>query len=151
IADMQEAGIPVTYGYISDLHERKADTRTGCSSATPQSVSRPLGPGDNCYVSNAAHYDAAFQTFFQRLAADGITQANTLFVISSEENDQFAGANVGRATAPTPAGCDGVTTTCTYANGQIGELQANIKGLLSGTASASTQFDIEPQGASLYV
>ena len=27
IADMQEAGIPVTYGYISDLHEKKSDTR----------------------------------------------------------------------------------------------------------------------------
>jgi hypothetical protein len=151
VADMQEAGIPVTYGYISDLHERKADTRTGCTSATPQSVGRPLGPGDSCYVTNAQHYDAAFNTFFQRLEADGITPDNTLFVISSEENDQFAGANVGRATEPTPAGCDGVTTPCNYAAGQIGELQANIKGLLSGTPSAGTQFDIEPQGASIYV
>jgi hypothetical protein len=151
LADMQEAGIPVTYGYISDLHERKADTRTGCTSATPQSVGRPLGPGDSCYVTNAQHYDAAFQTFFTRLAQDGITPANTLFVISAEENDQFAGANVGRATQPTPAGCDGVTTPCNYATGQIGELQANIKGLLSGTASSSTQFDVEPQGAAIYV
>jgi len=151
LADMQEAGIPVTYGYISDLHERKADTRTGCTSATPQSVGRPLGPGDSCYTANARHYDTAFQKFFDRLAADGITPANTLFVISAEENDQFAGANVGRATQPTPAGCDGVTTPCNYANGQIGELQANIKGLLSGTASSSTLFDVEPQGASIYV
>src|SRR5262249_8797283 len=31
MADMQEAGIPVTYGYISDLHEKKSDTRTGCT------------------------------------------------------------------------------------------------------------------------
>ena len=151
LADMQEAGIPVTYGYISDLHERKADTRTGCTSATPESAGRPLGPGDSCYVTNAQHYDTAFQTFFTRLAAAGITRANTLFVISAEENDQFAGANVGRATQPTPAACDGVTTPCNYAAGQIGELQANIKGLLSGTASSSTQFDIEPQGASIYV
>jgi hypothetical protein len=152
MADMQEAGIPVTYGYISDLHERKADTRTGCTSATPQSVGKPLGPGDSCYVTNAQHYDQAFQTFFQRLKSDGITPANTLFVISSEEGDQFAGANATRAgSQPTPAGCDGVTTPCNYAAGQIGELQANIKGLLSGTASAGTQFDIEPQGASIYV
>src|SRR5581483_9153658 len=152
IADMQEAGIPVTYGYISDLHEKKADTRTGCTTtANSASTGRPVGPGDNCYVANAQHYDAAFNTFFQRLQSDGITPANTLFVISSEENDQFAGANVGRATEPTPAGCDGVTTPCTYATGQIGELQANIKGLLAGTASRSTQFDIEPQGAAIYV
>ena len=151
MADMQEAGIPVTYGYISDLHEKKADTRTGCTSATPASTGKPIGPGDSCYVSNAQHYDAAFNTFFQRLQSDGITPANTLFVISAEENDQFAGANVGRATQPTPAGCDGVTTPCTYAAGQIGELQANIKGLLSTSASSGTQFDIEPQGASIYV
>ena len=86
-------------------------------------------------MTNAQHYDAAFQKFFQRLAADGITPDNTLFVISAEENDQFAGANVGRATQPTPAGCDGVTARrATTPPGQIGELQANIKGLLSGTA-----------------
>ena len=35
LADMQEAGIPVTYGYISDLHERKADTGTlACTTVT---------------------------------------------------------------------------------------------------------------------
>ena len=152
LADMQEAGIPVTYGYISDLHEKKSDTRVGCTTtANAATAGRPVGPGDSCYVTNAQHYDAAFQRFFDRLAADGITPANTLFVIGSEENDQFAGANVGRGTEPAPAGCNGVTTPCQYPTGQIGELQANIKGLLAGTASSSTQFDIEPQGASLYV
>jgi len=150
LADMQEAGIPVTYGYISDLHERKAGT-SGCTTAPATATGRPLGPGDSCYVNNAKAYDAAFQTFFQRLAADGINASNTLFVISAEENDQFAGANAGRATQPTPAGCDGVTTPCSYAAGQIGELQANIKGLLSTSASSGTLFDTEPQGASIYV
>jgi hypothetical protein len=72
-------------------------------------------------------------------------------MIGAEENDQFVGANVGRATEPTPAGCDGVTVVCHYANGQIGELAANIKGLLSTTASSTTPFDIEPQGAAIYV
>ena len=54
----------------------------------------PLGPGDACYVENAQRTTPAFETFFDRLAADGITPANTLFVIGAEENDQFAGANV---------------------------------------------------------
>jgi hypothetical protein len=153
MADMQEAGVPVTYGYISDLHERKAGT-SGCTTVSAQpanAVGNPIGPGDSCYTTNAQNYDAAFATFFQRLAADGITPKNTLFVISSEENDQLAGANVGRATVPTPPGCDGVVTPCNYAAGQIGELQANIKGLLSTSASSGTAFDIEPQGASIYV
>jgi len=153
MADMQEAGIPVTYGYISDLHEKKADTRVGCTTtANSATATRPVGPGDSCYVTNAQHYDAAFQKFFDRLAADGITPANSLFVISAEENDQFAGANVGRGIEPSPAGCNGVTAPpCQYPTGSIGELSANIKGLLAGTPSASTPFDIEPQGAAIYV
>jgi hypothetical protein len=36
MADMQEAGIPVTYGYISDMHERKAGT-SGCTTVTATS------------------------------------------------------------------------------------------------------------------
>ena len=150
LADMQESGIPVTYGYISDIHERKAGT-SNCTTASATGSGKPIGPGDSCYVSNAQSYDAAFAAFFDRLQKDGITPANTEFVISAEENDQLAGANVGRASQPTPAGCDGVTVACHYANGQIGELQANVKGLLSTTTSANTAFDIEPQGASIYV
>jgi hypothetical protein len=72
LADMQEAGIPVTYGYISDLHEKKADTRIGCTTtANSASTGRPVGPGDSCYVANAQHYDAAFKTFFERLQPTG--------------------------------------------------------------------------------
>ncbi len=116
MADMQEAGVPVTYGYISDVHDKKAGA-TGCTSP-----GNALGPGDACAVAALKSYDNSFETFFQRLAADGITPKNTLFEISAEENDQFAGANVGRATQPTPAGCDGVTVPCKYAAGQVGEL-----------------------------
>ncbi|HEY8316329.1 MAG TPA: hypothetical protein VIG35_05640 [Gaiellaceae bacterium] len=145
IADMQESGIPVTYGYISDTHDKKTGA-TGCTSP-----GNALGPGDACSVAALKSYDNAFNTFFQRLAADGITPANTVFEISAEENDQFAGANVGLTTQPTPAGCDGVTVACHYATGQIGELAANIKGLLSTTASSGTQYDVDAQGASIYV
>lgn len=145
LADMQEAGIPVTYGYISDAHDKKSDA-SGCTSP-----GNALGPGDACYVAALHNYDNAFNTFFQRLNADNITPANTLFVISAEENDQFAGANVGRAVQPTPAGCDGVNTPCNYSSTQVGELAANIKGLLSTTSSATTKYDVDAQGASLYV
>ena len=145
LADMQEAGIPVTYGYISDVHDKKSGA-TGCTSP-----GNALGPGDACAVAALKSYDNSFETFFQRLNADGITPNNTLYVISSEENDQFAGANVGRATQPTPAGCDGVTVPCHYSATQDGELATNIKGLLSTTPSASAQFDLDAQGASIYV
>jgi hypothetical protein len=145
LADMQEAGIPVTYGYISDTHDKKAGA-SGCTSP-----GNALGPGDACSVAALKAYDDAFAKFFQRLADDGITPANTEFMISAEENDQFAGANVGRATQPTPAGCDGVTVPCNYTSSQDGELATNIRGQLSTTASSATQFDLQPQGASIYV
>jgi hypothetical protein len=151
LADMQEAGIPVTYGYISDLHERKAGT-SGCTTAGAGS-GFALGPGDACFVANAKAYDDAFATFFQRLAAAGITPANTLFIINAEENDHFAGGTPNRAaaSAPTPAGCDGVTVPCNYAPGQIGELSANLPGLVATQFGNTTAFDVEPQGASVYV
>ena len=152
LADMQESGIPVTYGYISDLHERKAQTgATPCSTTTAGRAGNAVGPGDSCFVTNAKAYDQAFEKFFTRLAADGITPANTTFVIGAEENDQFSGANVGRAIQPTPTGCDGVTVACSYPAGTLGELQANIKGLLAASPSAATAYDVEPQGASIYV
>ena len=42
------------------------------------------------------------------MAADGITTANTLFIVTADENDHFVGQ------AGSPAGCDGVHTPCTY-------------------------------------
>ena len=131
LADMQEAGIPVTYGYISDLHERKAGherlhDRDGHRHRASRSARATPATS-----TNAQAYDAAFEKFFERLAADGITPANTLFVISAEENDQFAGANVGRATAADAGRLRRRhRRRATTPTGQIGELQANIKGLL---------------------
>jgi hypothetical protein len=151
VAAMQEAGVPVTYGYISDLHERK-DWSYNCTTASATATGNALGPGDACYVENAQRYDQAFAKFLDRLAKDGITPENTLFVIGAEENDHFAGANVGRAQQPSdPADCDGVTTPCRYDPIQIGEVQANLPGLLQAERGNTTPSIVEPQGAAVYV
>jgi hypothetical protein len=147
---MQESGVPVTYGYISDIHERK-DANTGCTTASATSFGFALGPGDSCTAATAASYDHAFATFLARLATDGITPANTEFVVGAEENDHFAGAGVGRASQPSPAGCNGGTTPCLYAAGQVGELQANLPGLVATERTDTTPFIVEPQGAAAYV
>jgi hypothetical protein len=44
-----------------------------------------------------------------------------------------------------------VTVPCSYAAGQIGELSANLPGLLATQFGNTTAFDVEPQGASIYV
>jgi hypothetical protein len=149
LATMQEAGIPVTYGYISDVHEKKPG-QTGCTTVSATGTGFPVGPGDPCSIATARAYDDAFAKFFDRLAKAGITPANTEFVISAEENDHLAGANSLRASRPSPAGCDGVTVACHYDANQIGELQANLPLLLANERANTTPFAVEPQGAAMY-
>jgi hypothetical protein len=139
VADMQESGVPVTYAYISDVHEKKSG-ETGCSN-----TGTAQGPGDSCYQQNLANYNTAFATFFQRLADDGITKDNTLFVVTADEGDHFAGANVGRAVTPT------CSTTCSYPAGTIGEQQVSIHGLLASEFGDSTPFYNEPQGNAIFI
>jgi hypothetical protein len=59
-----------------------------------------LGSGDPCYVAQAQYYNPAFATF-TRLAADGITAKNSLFIITPDEGDHEEG-ETGRAIQPTP-------------------------------------------------
>src|SRR5260221_8368352 len=112
VAAMQEHGVPVTYAYISDAHDNHA-------------TSLAMGPGQAEYVAQLKSYDKAFGKFFARLAADGINQSNTMFLFTSDEGDHFAGG------APTPANCDGITVPCKYPFPSIGEISANMTGLLA--------------------
>jgi hypothetical protein len=125
VAQMQEAGIPVTFGYISDAHDQHG---------VAGEIHATRGPGEADYVQQLHNYDVAFGQFFDRLAADGINKHNTLFVFGVEEGDHFAGA------IPTPAGCDGVTTPCSYS--LKGEVNGNLQGLLKTQQSVTTPFTI---------
>src|SRR5207237_4280059 len=110
---------PVTYAYISDAHDN-------------HTLARASGPGEADYKQQLADYDAAFATFFQRLKSDGIDKSNTLFVVTVDEGDHFAGG-VG---TPQPDGSLAYAhTSCANLSScptnQIGEVNANIKGLLA--------------------
>src|SRR5438874_3481960 len=82
VAQMQEAGIPVTYGYVSDAHD---------GHGTSGNIHFAYGPGEAGYVQQLHDYDVAFQQFFDRLAADGINKSNTLFLFTVDEGDHFVG------------------------------------------------------------
>jgi hypothetical protein len=142
VADMQESGVPVTQAYIADIHGNNNRSIPACAHAPAA-----LGSGDPCYIAQAQAYDAAFATFFQRLAADGINTGNTEFVVTADEGDHEAGANVGRAIQPTPATCDGVTVACTYPAGSFGELSTNVNGLLATEKNNTTPFSLESDSA----
>lgn len=125
VAAMQEHGVPVTNAYISDAHDDHAGGTA-------------FGPGQAGYVAALRTYDRAFGEFFARLRKDGIDRSNTLFLFTSDEGDHFVGG------APNPAGCDGVTTPCTY--GRIGELDANLSGLLGAVPPYSTGLAVPSMG-----
>jgi hypothetical protein len=129
VADMQEHGVPITYAYISDAHDKHP---TGPA----------FGPGQDSpagYVAVLAAYDDAFNKFFTRLASDGINQSNTLFVFTADEGDHFVGV--------TATGCDGVTTPCTYGPNQIGEINTNLAGLLATQQGITTKFAVHSDDA----
>ena len=134
---MLEAGVPVVYLYIADAHDRNplpVDPNTG--RAAP---AHAFGPGEQEYVNQLKAYDQAFGAFFARLAAAGITKDNTLFLVVPDENDHFVGSQ------PTPVGCDGVVTPCTYTFAS--EINASLNRLLLTQRNNTTPFSVHSDDA----
>ena len=114
----------------------------------PQGSAFAYGPGEQGYVNQLQQYNQAFTDFFARLKSDGIDETNTLFVILVEEGDKFVGAK------GVPAGCDGVTTPCTYpaiatTSPRLakGEVAANIDALLASERGDTTPFNVHTDQA----
>ena len=127
LATMLEAGVPVVYGYIEDAHDNHI---TG---------SGTFGPGEAGYVQQLAAFNTAFGKFFSRLKADGITTANTLFVVTADENDHFVGS------PPSSPNCDGVNIPCTYA--KIGEIDVDLSRLMATETGEGTPFAVHSDDA----
>jgi len=130
VAHMQEAGIPVTYAYISDAHDNHG---------TSGNIHVAYGPGEAGYTAQLAAYDDAFGKFFTRLANDGINKSNTLFVFTVDEGDHFVGSD------PAPAGCDGATTPCTYS--AIGEINADLRRMIRTQYGDTINFTVHSDDA----
>jgi hypothetical protein len=140
VAQMQEHGVPVTYAYISDAHDN-------------HTLARASGPGEADYQKQLADYDAAFATFFQRLQADGINKSNTLFVVTVDEGDHFAGGT-GSPDPATPGALTYSHTACQQASltavtpcpaNQIGEVNVKIGAVLpTGQPPFDIHFDDAP-------
>ena len=145
VAQMQEAGVPVTFGYISDAHDNH--TSSFPAPFNPN-FPRASGPGEADYVQQLHDYDEAFGTFFARLAADGIDKSNTLFEFTADEGDHFAGGDgipqADGTLAWSHANCSWTTTPACPSN-QVGEVNLNIKAKLpAGTPSFSIHRDSAP-------
>ena len=135
LATMLEAGVPVVYGYIEDAHDNQGQALSGVST----SVEETFGPGEAGFVTQLEAFNKAFGQFFVRLAKDGITKDNTLFVITADENDHFVGG------PPSPPNCDGITTPCTYA--LKGEIDANLDSVIATEFGDTTPFKVHSDDA----
>ena len=124
---MQEAGIPVTFAYISDAHDFHG---------VAGNAHTAYGPGSQGYVDQLKAYNDAFGKFFSDLAANGIDKSNTLFVFTVDEGDHFAGVQ--------KTNCDGVNVPCVYGPNEVGEVNANIDTLFNEQAPAVSHL---PSGA----
>jgi hypothetical protein len=136
-AQMLEAGVPVVYLYIEDAHDNHNYP------GAPANPDGTFGPGEAGYVFQLQAYDAAFSEFFARLKADGITPDNTLFVITADENDHFAGSVAGAI----PAGCDGIHVPCTYPPGTKGEVDADLSLVYATEFANTTPFSVHSDDA----
>ena len=146
VAQMQEAGVPVTFAYISDAH----DNHTAAFPAPfNPNFPRASGPGEADYVAALHEYDQAFGTFFARLAADGIDKSNTLFVFTADEGDHFAGGNSADGTW-SHTFCN-VSAGDTCPANQIGEVSQNIKALLPSGYTPPTFFVHSDSAPTVYV
>ncbi|HMI99714.1 MAG TPA: hypothetical protein VK488_07785 [Gaiellaceae bacterium] len=142
IAQMQEAGVPITFGYISDAHDNHQNAFP--APPDPNGVyPRASGPGESDYVQTLREYDDAFGTFFQRLRRDGINKSNTLFIVTADENDHFAGGDSSDGTW-SHSFCNIDAGQVCPAN-QIGEVNANLLSLLpTGEPNFSVHNDSAP-------
>jgi hypothetical protein len=132
VAQMQEAGIPVTYAYVSDAHD---------AHGTAGNIHFAYAPGEAGYVQQLHDYDLAFQQFFDRLAADGINKSNTLFLFTVDEGDHFAGSQ------PNNPACDGVTVACDYTGKPVGEINGDLRRMVLTQFNDPTNFTVHSDDA----
>jgi hypothetical protein len=145
VAQMQENGVPVTYGYISDAHDLHAP-----NASTDSYTSTATGPGELGHMQQLHAYDIAFKNFFKNLSSHGITQKNTEFVVTVDEGDHFAGGIGVPQSGQSWLNYTHVTCTnlSTCPTNQIGEVGANIKALTAAAdPTAPTAYDIHPDDA----
>ena len=141
VAQMLEAGVNVVYFYIEDAHDNHVSSTqfTNC----PSNPDGTFGPGEANYVCQLQAYDKAFGQFFARLKQHNITPQNTLFVITADENDHFAGSIKGAV----PSNCDGVHIACSYPTGTKGETDADLSLVFATEFGNTTKFSVHSDDA----
>jgi hypothetical protein len=136
---MQEAGVPVTFGYLTTAHNcytaldgaaqstfltsayddynpggtvpaTNPCNHTDAPGTTDSGTSSSFGSGEQGYVNYLAQLNSDFSAFFNKAQTDGYTPANSVFVFYSDENDHVSEGTPAK-TAPTDPDCNGMSLT----------------------------------------
>jgi hypothetical protein len=139
VAAMQENGVPVTYAYISDVHDLHVPTLS-----TDSYSSSATGPGEITHEQQLKDYDTAFENFFQNLQQHGINKSNTLFVVTVDEGDHFAGGVGTPQQGSNNLIYDHRTCTVLTAcpSNQMGEVDVNLSSGTGVLPAGESPFDI---------
>jgi hypothetical protein len=131
VEQLYEAGVQIVYLYIEDAHDQH--------SKDPNASDLAFGPGEAGYVKQLQDFEKAFHQFFadldnpnSTLHKRGVTRQNTLFIVTTDENDHFAGSRQPQAP------CDGVNKPCTYDH--VGEIDADLGRILATETGNKTPF-----------
>ena len=139
VAAMQENGVPVTYAYVSDVHDLHVPTLSSDSYS-----SSATGPGEIAHEQQLKDYDTAFENFFQNLQNHGINPSNTLFVVTVDEGDHFAGGIGTPQQGSNNLIYDHRTCTVMTAcpSNQLGEVDVNLSSGSGVLPAGESPFDI---------
>lgn len=168
---MQKAGVPITFGYLSDAHD--CHNYTGIENDYGSTLSGgnctyaggapsgydSFGSGEAGYEAYLSQLNTDFQLFFDQAKASGYTTANTEFVFYSDENDHVSEATPVNGTGP--SACDGVTVACAYNHnhtqltpntpGQFGEATIKLDNIAPSTSATSPYFVLADSAPDFYV
>ena len=136
VADMQETGVPVTYAYISDVHGVAANDAGPCSPASTYKgkpdVGYADGPGDNCYYQTTASVQRGLRRLHQADRGRRAHAAEHALRLRSRRGRPLLRRQrqPGRDSRAAPARPLTTSYICSYAVGQVGEVEASVHGLL---------------------
>ena len=126
---MQEAGIPITYAYVSDAHD---------GHGTAGNVHFAYGPGEAGSPSNCRTTIARFRSFLRGWLPTGSTRV--IRCLSSRWTKAITSWG-----CPMPSDCDGVTTPCNY--NRVGEINGDLRRMVFTQFGDATLFSVHSDDA----
>ena len=153
LAAMQEAGVPVTYGYIADIHERK-DWSINCTTASATELRQRARPRRRLLRRERAALRPGVREVPRPAGRRTASRRRTPCSSSARRRTTTSPARTsGRADAPERPGelRRRHRPVPVRARARSARSRPTCPALLQTERGNTTPFDVEPQGAAIYV